>query len=105
MIPILVGVAVFFVLAQLIDGRVAWFVGFACTLALASWRGGRRRVDEYVGITACAALGLGVFFLLVAANGWLALIIGTGVAALLSSVWTASRHQLQAEQQLFKDKT
>ena len=103
-VSVIAGIAVFFVLAQLIDGRVAWFVGFACTLALASWLRGRRRVDEYVGIAVCTALGFGAFFLLVGVNGWLALIVGTAVAALLSTAWTASRQQLQAEQDIFKSK-
>lgn len=100
MIAIVVGVVVAFVLAQLIDGRAAWFTGLGVTLGIGSWRSGLRRIDEYIGLAIAALIGLGAFFALIQLqwlNGWIALLLGSAVAVGLASVWTSSRKLLQAE--------
>jgi ABC-type Mn2+/Zn2+ transport system permease subunit len=106
-VAIVVGVALAFVLAQIIDGRVAWFTGLAVTLGIGSWRSGLRRVDEYLGIAVAALIGLGVFFALIQLdwlNGWIALIAGSALAVGLSSVWTSSRRMLQMEHDIINRK-
>jgi hypothetical protein len=100
---IVVGIVVALVLAQLIDGRVAWFTGIAVAEAIGSWRVGLRRIDQYIGLAVAAAIGLGAFFLLIRLewlNGWVALIAGSAVAIGITSVWTSSRRLLQAEHEV-----
>ncbi len=74
---IVVGLLVFFVLAQIMDGRWAWFVGLAVALAAENWRRGSRAIREYLGIAGGGLVGLAAFFLLVGLNGWIALIVGS----------------------------
>lgn len=86
---VVVGVVLTLVLAQIIDGRVAFFLGAGVTLSLTSWQRGRRSLAEFAGIMVAAALGLALFFALItttlfrasALMGWVALAIG------LSATW------------------
>lgn len=92
MIAIAVGVVVALVLAQLIDGRVAFFLGLGTTLAISDWRNGRRSVGGFARIALGVALGLGVFFLLLRTplNGWLLLAIGSGATLLTTMAFRSS---------------
>lgn len=87
---ILVGLVVFFVLAQFIDGRVGMFTGLGTALALGEWKAGRRAFADYIGVPVAVVLGIGAFFLLVQVNGWLGLLAGVAAAVAFQS-WYASR--------------
>jgi hypothetical protein len=79
-LDVLVGLVVFFVLAQFIDGRIAFFIGLGVAFAINVWRHGQRSIADYAAIPFAVALAIGAFFLLVGVNGWVALAVGTFVA-------------------------
>jgi hypothetical protein len=90
------------VLAQLIDGRVAFFVGAGTALAVADWRRGLRTPATYGGIAVATVVGLIVALVLIslaffrssALLGWVALLIGLGTTWALATAWT--RRQVEA---------
>lgn len=90
---ILIAIVSWLVLAQFIDGRVAFFAGIGVSLAFAAWQRGQRSAAQFAGIASACLVGVAVFFVLIgmpafassAGMGWLALFAG-----LASTLWTSS---------------
>ena len=95
---LIIGLVVALVPAQVIDGRVAFFIGVGTILARRSWR-----LDRDVGVSASIAAatapGLAVFFALIRADffrssavlGCVALLIGFATTWVGSTWWGRRR--------------
>ena len=89
----------FFVLAQIIDGRWAWYIGLGMAWAVGAWRSGLRAPLDYAGIAAAVLAGVGTFFVLIglglfqssAVMGWVALGVGSAVALVVNMGWSSNR--------------
>jgi hypothetical protein len=91
-----VGLVVFFVLAQFIDGRIALFIGLGVAFAINVWKHGQRSTADYAAIPFAVAFAIGTFFLLVGINGWIALAVGAFVALSAHNSYNAYRRSRRA---------